>query len=199
MQGQPTWKRSRSQMRNRELWKFSQVPEKSLAEGLILTLLEKSEHPEESEKVIESILVQSKVAKWKMHHSVITSSKSFQRPVALVALPNLKQRLGPLCIWSLCKKESLYLADPLCGDWTLVWGLRKGQPSARKDSAHKQEQNQTLFWDELDDATGTSERILKLNPRDLSSSALEEILLLEGSAFNCWGNLVRAERFPASG
>lgn len=63
MQGQPTWKRSRSQMRNRELWKFSQVPEKSLAEGLILTLLEKSEHPEESEKVIESILVQSKVAK----------------------------------------------------------------------------------------------------------------------------------------
>lgn len=33
-------------MRNRELWKFSQVPEKSLAEGLVLALLESSEHRE---------------------------------------------------------------------------------------------------------------------------------------------------------
>lgn len=51
-------------MRNKELWKFSQAPEKSLAEGLLLALLEKSEHPEvESEKVIQNILMQRKVAK----------------------------------------------------------------------------------------------------------------------------------------
>lgn len=52
-------------MRNRELWKFSQVPEKSLAEDLVLVLLERSEHPEveEAGKVIQKIFVQSKVAK----------------------------------------------------------------------------------------------------------------------------------------
>lgn len=52
-------------MRNRKLWKFSQIPEKSLAEGLVLAILERSKHPgaEESEKVIQNILVQSKVAK----------------------------------------------------------------------------------------------------------------------------------------
>lgn len=113
-----------------------------------------------------------------MHHSVITSSKCFQMTVVLVALPKPKEGLGPLSAWILCNRKSLCPADPLYRDWTFIWGLRKGQPHTRQDSPNQWEENQTPSWEKLSCATGTCEKILKLNPWDFCSSALEKHL--------CW-------------
>lgn len=123
-------------------------------------------------------MVQSKARKWRMHHSVITSSKCFQMSVALVALRKLKEGLGPLFAWILCNSKSLCPANPLSRDWTSIWGLGKGQPNTSQDSPNQQGQNQPLSWEKLSYTTGTCEKVLKLNPWDFCSSALEKHL--------CW-------------
>lgn len=92
---QPEWKRNQgSQIKNGELWKYSQVPEKSLAEGLGQAPLEGFEHPEveESEKVIQNMLVQNKVAKMKDASFCDYLIKELSKR-AFIALPDPKERL----------------------------------------------------------------------------------------------------------
>lgn len=80
-------------------------------------------------------------------------------------------------------------------------GLRKGQLITRQDSSKKWEQNQTLLWGNLSYTTGPGPvRSAEIESLRLLLLGLRKTLVLEGSAFNCWGNLIRAERrFPPSG
>lgn len=120
-------------------------------------------------------MVQSKLTKWKMHHSVITSSKCFQMTVASVAVPKPKEGLGPLFAWILYSRRSICPADPLYRDWTSTWGLRKGhlatfsQPVGAKP-------NPLMGEAELRSRDWTCEKVLKLNPWDFCSLALEKHL-----------------------